>query len=100
MDGLLAADIERFHKYSFATLRQYGACYELAQSYVAWLGDHGVAGLEVPGAAFGRIAQAGKAFQFQLARAMARKKPLDLAPLDDMAAQWDVALTLLRSRYG
>ena len=99
LDGLLAADIERFHKYSFATLRQYGACFELAQSYLAWLGEHGIAGLEVPGAAFGRIAQAAKAFQFQLARAMARKKPLELAPLDDMAAQWDIALTLLRSRY-
>jgi len=99
LDGLLAGDIERFHKYSFATLRQYGACFELAQSYLAWLGGQGIAGLEVPGAAFGRIAQAAKAFQFQLARSMARKKPLDLAPLDDMAAQWDVALTLLRSRY-
>ena len=99
LDTLLGADIERFHKYSFATLRQYGACFELAQSYLAWLGEHGIAGLEVPGAAFGRIAQAAKAFQFQLARAMARGKPLELAPLDDMGAQWDVALTLLRSRY-
>jgi hypothetical protein len=30
---------------------------------------------------------------------MARKRPLDLAPLDEMGAQWDVAMTLLRSRY-
>jgi len=96
---LLGADLARFHKYSFATLRQYGACFELAQSYLAWLAGNGVAGLEVPGAAFGRIAQAAKAFQFQLARAISRGKPLDLAPLEEMGAQWDVALTLLRSRY-
>jgi len=99
LDSLLGSDLERFHKYSFATLRQYGACFELAQSYLAWLAGNGVAGLEVPAASFGRIAQAGKAFQFQLARAMSRKKPLELAPLDDMAAQWDIATTLLRSRY-
>jgi hypothetical protein len=31
---------------------------------------------------------------------MARKKPLDLAPLDAMGAQWDVGMTLLKTRYG
>jgi hypothetical protein len=99
LDTLMGGDLERFHKYSFATLRQYGACFELARTYLEWLAAHGVAGLEVPGNAFWRIAQSAKAFQFQLARSMARKKPLDLAPLDEMGAQWDVAITLLRSRY-
>jgi len=99
LDSLLAADIERFHKYSFATLRQYGACFELARTYLEWLSAHGVAGLEVPGNAFWRIAQSAKALQFQLARSMARKRPLDLTPLDEMGAQWEVAMTLLRSRY-
>ena len=28
---LLAADLDRFHAYSFATFRQYGACFELAR---------------------------------------------------------------------
>jgi hypothetical protein len=100
LDALLAADLDHFHKYSFATLRQYGACFELAETYLRWLGEKGVAGLEVSCGAFQQISQTAKAFQFQLARSMARKKPLDLAPLDAMGAQWDVGMTLLRSRYG
>lgn len=99
LESLMAADIGHFHKYSFATLRQYGACFELAETYLGWLTLRSIAGLEVPRTAFSTIAQTAKAFQFQLARCMARKKPLDLAPLDAMAAQWDVGMTLLHSRY-
>ena len=100
LEGLLAADIALFHMYSFATWRQFGACFELAETYLRWLGDKGVAGLEVPCSSFQLISQGAKAFQFQLARAMARKKALDLAPLDAMGAQWEIAMTLLTSRYG
>ena len=100
LEGLLAAGIDRFHKYSFATWRQFGACYELSATYLRWLGANGVAGLEVPCAAFQQISQGAKAFQFQLARSMARGKALDLTPLDAMGAQWDVGMTLLQSRYG
>lgn len=99
LEWLMAADIGRFHAYSFATLRQYGACYELAQSYLAWLADKGLAearGLDTP---FGEIAQTAKAFQFQLARSMSRKKPLDLAPLDAMGHQWQRGMEALRSRF-
>jgi uncharacterized protein DUF1839 len=100
LESLLKADMDHFHKYSFATLRQYGACFELAETYLRWLGENGVAGLEVSASAFQQISQTAKAFQFQLARSMARKKALDLAPLDAMGAQWDVGMTLLQSRYG
>jgi hypothetical protein len=99
LPGLLASDIEHFHKYSFATLRQFGACYELAETYLRWLGEQGVPGLEAPCAAFQRISQGAKAFQFQLARSMSRGKPIDGAPLDEMGAQWDLAIALLKSRY-
>ena len=99
LESLMAADNELFHKYSFATLRQYGACFELAETYLGWLGAKGVAGLEVPRSAFASIAQIAKTFQFQLARSMAHKKPLDMAPLDTMGAQWEVGMTLLQSRY-
>ena len=86
---LLGSPIERFHAYSFATFRQYGACYELAATYLRWLAGEGVEGLDTPIEAIEAISHATKAYQFQLARAMARKKPLDLAPLDEMAAQWE-----------
>lgn len=99
LEWLLASDIARFHVYSFANLRQYGACFELGETYLRWLGANGVHGLEAPAAALRGIAETAKAFQFQLARALARRKPLDLAPLDAMAAQWDAGLGALRERF-
>lgn len=100
LEGLRAGGMERFHAYSFATLRQYGACFELAQSYVRWLGEQRIAGLEPSAAGFGAIAVGAKALQFQLARAMARSKPLDLAPLDAMGADWERAMAPLQARFG
>jgi len=100
LEWLLASDIGVFHRYSFATLRQYGACFELAAGYLRWLGSHGMDGLGMTAEACAEISHATKAFQFQLARSMTRKKPLDLAPLDAMGAQWETALALLQSRYG
>ena len=95
---LLQAPIERFHAYSFATLRQYGACFELAESYLRWLGANGIERLDEPATALHDIAETAKAFQFQLARSMARKKPLDLAPIDAMGARWSAAMDALKAR--
>lgn len=95
---LLQAPIERFHAYSFATLRQYGACFELAETYLRWLAANGVDGVDEPAAALHDIAETAKAFQFQLARSMARKKPLDLAPIDAMGARWAAAMDALKAR--
>jgi hypothetical protein len=44
LDWLMSGDIGRFHAYSFATLRQYGACFELAETYLRWLTAGGVPG--------------------------------------------------------
>ena len=89
---LMEGDRARFHAYSFANLRQYGACFELGETYLRWLAGCGVRRLEAPALALRNIAETAKQFQFQLARAMARAKPLDLTPVDAMAAQWDLAL--------
>jgi hypothetical protein len=97
---LLQETLETFHLYSFATLRQYGACYELCATYLDWLAAHGETGLEELTREFRELSESAKAFQFQLARAMARKKPLDLAPLDAMAERWERGIGGLRSRYG
>lgn len=96
---LMQSPIEQFHTYSFATLRQYGACFELAETYLRWLGDQGVEGVDAPARALHDIAETAKAFQFQLARSMARRKPLDLAPIARMGAHWDAALPVLRERF-
>lgn len=96
---LLQAPIERFHAYSFATLRQYGACFELAETHLRWLAAQGVDGLEAPAASLREIAQTAKAFQFQLARAMARRRPLELAAIDAMGGHWERAMDALRRRF-
>ena len=97
LEWLMTAGMEKFHAYSFATLRQYGACFELSETYLRWLGEQGVKELDVPLLSFQKISQTAKTFQFQLARAMARKKPLDLTPLDEMATQWEAGIGALQS---
>ncbi len=91
--------IETFHVYSFATLRQFGACYELAATYLQWLGDRTGKSLDGPIAALAGIASSAKALQFQLARAIARRKPLDLSALDVLAASWRSALDELKTLF-
>jgi hypothetical protein len=99
LSTLLTESLETFHQYSFATLRQYGACYELSATYLQWLAAHGENDLERLTEAFLSLSRDAKAFQFQLARSMARRKPLDLAPLDTMAETWERATRELRARY-
>jgi hypothetical protein len=99
LDWLLAEGLETFHLYSFATLRQFGACYELSASYLRWLQERTGQALEGPVGAFTGIATGAKALQFQLARAVARRKPLDLSALDGMAAVWRSALGTLKDVF-
>lgn len=98
-DWLLTQEIETFHLYSFATFRQYGACFELVETYLKWLQQQGDQGLEPAIAAFETISTNTKAFQFQLARAMARKRAIDLAPLDEMASAWQSGMSQLTALY-
>jgi hypothetical protein len=97
LEWLSKASLEVFHQYSFATLRQFGASYELAATYLAWLDEQEPIGLEQSIAGFTALSTGAKTLQFQLARAMARNKPLDLAPLDDMAATWSSVVQELKS---
>lgn len=96
---LMEEPIETFHQYSFATLRQYGAAFELVETYLRWLAAGGEKGLEESIEAFRTISATAKAFQFQLARAMARRRELPLEPLDAMAEQWRSGLAPVVERY-
>jgi hypothetical protein len=98
LTGLLRENLDRFHEYAFFTLRQYGACYELSATYLDWLASRGEP-VEEAGDALHTLSEKAKAFQFQLARAMARAKPLDLSPLDEMACHWDRGMSILRRLY-
>jgi hypothetical protein len=99
LDWLSKEGLEGFHQYSFATLRQFGACFELAQTYLEWLAARGEAGLDAEIRAFREIAEAAKTFQFHLARATTRGKPADLSPLEAMGESWERGTRSLRSRY-
>lgn len=99
LDWLTNESLDVFHQYSFATLRQFGACYEMAALYMDWLQAHDVSDLNHAREAFNALSNGAKTLQFQLARAMARKKSLNLAPVDEMANAWQAAMTNLRSRF-
>ncbi|WP_421579195.1 DUF1839 family protein [Shinella sp. M31] len=81
-----------FHKYAFNTLRQLGANFELAGSHLDWLGFDG-------GDAARKISETAKSVQFQLARAVTRRKfdPLATA-LDPAIEAWDTLMAELATR--
>lgn len=81
---------EYFHLYAFNTLRQLGANFELLASHLAWLEEHGTAGLERAQAASLAIAEGAKLMQFKLARAMAKRRFDGLeASLEPIVARYD-----------
>lgn len=100
LEWLITQDMDKFHLYSFATLRQYGACFELMAGYLRWLQAHQQPHLELAIDNFTAISTSTKAFQFQLARAIARKRTMELNALDDMARLWQDAMTSLLRNYG
>lgn len=77
-----------FHKYAFNTLRQVGANFELLASHLDWLAPTGALKSEADAAR--AIAENAKSVQFQLARAVTRRKfdPLVTA-LDPAIESWD-----------
>ncbi len=85
-----------FHKYAFNTLRQLGANFELAASHLQWLA--GPQAFDDAAAEALKIAEVAKTVQFQLARAVARRKfePLATA-LNPAADAWDALMAKLNS---
>lgn len=86
-----------FHKYAFNTLRQLGANFELAAGHIDWLAADGT--LSEAAKAALRIAEVSKSVQFQVARAVTRKRfePLTTA-LDPAAEAWDQMMQILADR--
>ncbi|TAA63859.1 DUF1839 family protein [Shinella sp. JR1-6] len=86
-----------FHKYAFNTLRQLGANFELAGSHLDWLAPDG--SLNEAAEAARKISETAKSVQFQLARAVTRRKfdPLATA-LDPALEAWDSLMAQLATR--
>jgi hypothetical protein len=89
-----------FHKYAFNTLRQLGANFELLSDHLAWLTSLGEKNLETATASCKAISTGAKSFQFQLARAAARKKFEGLAnQLDPLIGHYQTAFEHLNTLY-
>lgn len=88
IEALAARDFDFFHKYAFNTLRQFGANFELLASHLTWLDPEGR--FEEERQAACKIAETGKTVQFQVARAVNRKKFDTLASAMSPAIEaWD-----------
>ena len=99
VNWLTGEPMETFHLYSFVTLRQLGACYELSKTYLQWLEQNGQTGLDEAATLFDEISTSAKTTQFQLARSVSKKKPLDLTPIEKMGNAWQNALDILLKKY-
>ncbi len=90
-----------FHKYAFNTLRQLGANFGLLSDYLLWLNAHGERGVEFAAIGAALISDTAKSVQFQLARAVAKRKFETLGPLLEPAcASWDALIGDLSRIYG
>jgi hypothetical protein len=86
-----------FHKYAFNTLRQLGANFELAASHFRWLSEDDE--FEEAARAALVVASTAKTAQFQLARALTRKKFDSLGSVLDPAIEgWDQLSSILKAR--
>jgi hypothetical protein len=91
---------EMFHLYAFSTVRQVGACFEIAASYLRWLAAQGERDLDAATSAFDTIASQAKTLQFKAARAVLLKRPVDFAPmLEAMEQAWSTGMALLDAKY-
>lgn len=99
VDWLTGEPMETFHLYSFVTLRQLGACYELSKTYLQWLEENGQTGLGEAQALYDEISTTAKTSQFQLARSVSKKKPLDFSPIEKMGQAWQTATDILLNKY-
>ncbi|WP_040556964.1 DUF1839 family protein [Reinekea blandensis] len=98
LPDIKAKGLEHFHQYSFATLRQFGACYELSATYLKWLTEKTSKDFSLAEQNFLDISQGAKTLQFQLARAVARNRDIDLRPLQVMAELWQQAIDSIKTQ--
>ena len=91
--------MEFFHLYAFNTLRQIGANFEMLGSHLSWLAVQGEKELDAGIHAANEIASGAKTIQFQLARAVTRKKfDSFVAGLEPLAVAYDAVFASL-ARY-
>jgi Domain of unknown function (DUF1839) len=91
LPAFVAGSADGYHAYAFATVRQAGAAFEAAQSFVDWaLGDEPAG--RVAGAALGRQVEGAKALLLRLAR---RREFDPSERITSLAAAYDEAIDAL-----
>lgn len=89
-------DLETFHKYAFATMRQYGACYEYTSLFLRWLRDYQGGHLGEAAEHFEAIASTTQVLMLKTARFVKTQKPFAYLPLlQSMQEHWEQAMGLL-----
>ena len=89
---LLAGADGSYHAYAFATVRQCGAAFESARSFVEWLADPLCVDGRAAAEALGRQVSGAKALLFRLAR----RRAFDPAPaIKQLAEDWETAMQAL-----
>ena len=90
---------DAFHKYAFNTARQVGANFELLAAHLDWLNMQGALDFGAARASAAALSSAAKSLQFQLARAVNRKRFDGLeALLDPLAMHYDATMRALRDQ--
>ncbi len=89
---LLAGSDTDYHAYAFATVRQCGAAFEVARSFVQWAAPRNSAHCSTAIEALGRQVSGAKTLLFKLAR----RKVFDPGPaIAPLAADWNVTMNAL-----
>jgi hypothetical protein len=89
-------DLETFHKYAFASMRQFGASYEYASIFLKWLTEEHGANLSEAAEHFAAIAETAQILLLKTARTVKTGKPLKAQPLlQTMQEHWDQGMSSL-----
>ena len=101
LDWLLERDLDAYHMYVFAGVRQCGSSFDLAALYLQWLSARGYPELSGSAEHLARISTGCKALILKLARVVNRKKPKDLTgDIRGLADSWDAAMQGLKAQIG
>jgi len=94
LPALLSGSENSYHAYAFATVRQCGAAFDVAKSFVEWLALPPSSPARAAAEALGRQVNGAKTLLFRLAR----RRTFDPAPaIQQLAGDWEAAMHALDS---
>lgn len=105
-EWLADRDLGAFHAYAFATIRQLGACFELAAEHLRWISREDAAHVAAA-TQLEAISTGAKALLFKVARmvnAKAAQRPVKKPSFDEtiatMETAWAAGMETIAARYG